>query len=102
MNTSDMMADIRDNNLSYLMLAQQMVRSDRTAAIFRLGISTQLADLIDKLSPAQIVKLASSNVMLARLRFDDASILSMLINQSKERALANAHAAILLAGQSVE
>jgi flagellar transcriptional activator FlhD len=102
MNTSDMMADIRDNNLSYLMLAQQMVRTDRAAAIFRLGISATLVDLIDNLSPAQIVKLASSNVMLARLRFDDASILGLLTSQSKERALSNAHVAILMAGQSVE
>ncbi len=29
MNTNDMMAEIRDANLSYLMLAQQMIRADK-------------------------------------------------------------------------
>ena len=102
MNMNDMMADIRDANLSYLMLAQQMVRADRATAIFRLGLSADLADLIDNLSPAQIVKLASSNMMLARFRFDDASILGMLTSHSKERSLANAHATILMAAQPAE
>ncbi len=102
MNMSDMMADIRDANLSYLMLAQQLVRADRAAAIFRLGISAELADLIDNLSPAQIVKLASSSMMLARFRFDDAVVLGMLTSHSKDRALTQVHATILMAAQPVE
>jgi flagellar transcriptional activator FlhD len=102
MNMGDMMADIRDANLSYLMLAQQLVRADRASAIFRLGISADLADLINNLSPPQIVKLASSSMMLARFRFDDAAILGMLTSHSKERLLSNAHATILMATQPAE
>ena len=102
MNMNDMMADIRDANLSYLMLAQQMVRADRATAIFRLGISADLADLIDSLSAAQVVKLASSSMMLARFRFDDAGILGMLTSHAKERTLSQTHAAILMAAQPVE
>jgi len=59
MNTNDMMAEIRDANLSYLMLAQQMIRSDKATAIFRLGISDEIADMILGLSNAQILKLAA-------------------------------------------
>ena len=102
MNKSDMMADIRDANLSYLMLAQQLVRADRASAIFRLGISAELADLINNLSPPQIVKIASNSMMLARFRFDDPAILSMLTSHSKERSLCNAHATILMATQPTE
>jgi flagellar transcriptional activator FlhD len=102
MNMNDMMADIRDANLSYLMLAQQLVRADRAMAIFRLGISIELAELIDNLSPAQIVKLASSSMMLTRFRFDDAAVLGMLTSHSKERALTQVHATILMAAQPVE
>ncbi len=102
MNMNDMMADIRDINLSYLMLAQQMVRTDRATAIFRLGISADLADLIDNLSAAQVVKLASGSMMLARFRFDDAGILGMLTSHAKERTLSQTHAAILMAAQPVE
>ncbi len=102
MNMNDMLADIRDANLNYLMLAQQLVRADRATAIFRLGISAELADLIGHLSPAQVVKLASSNMMLARFRFDDSAVLGMLTNHSKERSLSQAHATILMAAQPVE
>ncbi len=102
MTANDMMAEIRDANLSYLMLAQQMIRSDKATAIFRLGISQEIADLIEGMSNAQILKLAGSNMMLARFRFDDSSILVMLTNHNKERSLAQSHAAILMAGQAVE
>ncbi len=102
MNMNDMLADIRDANRNCLMLAQQLVRADRATAIFRLGISAELADLIDQLSPAQVVKLASSTMMLARFRFDDSAVLGMLTSHSKERSLSQAHATILMAAQPVE
>jgi flagellar transcriptional activator FlhD len=102
MNTNDMLAEIRDANLSYLMLAQQMIRSDKAAAVFRLGISGEIADLLEGLNNAQILKLASSNMMLARFRFDDGAILGMLTNYHKDRGLAHSHAAILMAGQKIE
>ena len=102
MTPNDMMAEIRDANLSYLMLAQQMIRADKATAIFRLGIAKEIADLIEGLNNSQILKLAGSNMMLARFRFEDSSILCMLTNYNKERALAHSHAAILMAGQAVE
>lgn len=101
MTHPDLMSSIRDTNLAYLMLAQQMVRQDRAAAIYRLGISAELADLINSFSPAQIVRLASSNLMLVRLRFDE-TIAGLLTNLSKDRSLVQAHASILLAAQPVE
>jgi flagellar transcriptional activator FlhD len=93
MTANDMMAEIRDANLSYLMLAQQMIR---------LGISADIAELIEGMSNSQILKLAGGNMMLARFRFDDTAILSMLTNYNKDRSLAQSHAAILMAGQPVE
>ena len=95
------MSSIRDTNLAYLILAQQMVRQDRAMAIYRLGISIELADLIDTLSPAQIVRLASSNLMLVRLRFDE-TIAGLLSNLSKDRSLIQAHASILFVAQPCE
>ena len=102
MTMNDMTTEIRDANLGYLMLAQQMIRSDKASAIFRLGISGEIADLIEGLSNAQILRLAGANMMLARFRFDDGAILGMLTNYNKDRNLAHSHAAILMAGQPVE
>jgi flagellar transcriptional activator FlhD len=102
LNTNEMMAEIRDANLGYLMLAQQMIRSDKAAAIFRLGIGPEIADLLEKLSNPQLLKLAGANMMLARFRFEDDAILGMLTNYNKNGALAQSHAAILMARQPVE
>ena len=101
MRTTDILAEIRDANLSYLMLAQQMIRSDKPAAIFRLGISESIADMLGGLSTAQVLKLSGGASMLTRFRFDDAAILGMLTHDKKDRAQSQSHAAILLAAQAV-
>lgn len=100
-NTDDLMAEIRDANLNYLMLAQQMVRADKACAIYRLGISLEIASLLENLSNAQILKLSCANLMLARFRFDDTTILGLLTDHSKDRAQSQNHAAILMAGHAV-
>jgi flagellar transcriptional activator FlhD len=102
MSINDMAAEIRDANLNYLLLAQQMIRADKATAIFRLGISSDIADLLESMSNLQVIKLAATNMMLARFRFDDSAILGMLTNYNKDKSLAHSHAAILMAGQPVE
>lgn len=99
MKLDEMLDEIRNVNLGYLLLAQNMIRDDKPAAIFRLGISQDTADLIESLTPAQILKLAGSNVLVSRFRFDDGVILGMLTGYNRERSLAQSHAAILMAGQ---
>jgi flagellar transcriptional activator FlhD len=94
--------EIRDANLNYLMLAQQMIRSDKASAIYRLGISQSIADILDSLSNAQLIKLASSSVMLTRFRFDDAQILGLLTQHNKGYAQSLVHSAILMAGKPVQ
>ena len=101
MQTNDLNSEIRDANLSYLMLAQQMIRSDKAAAIFRLGINESIANKLDTLSTTQVLKLATGSCMLMRFRFDDAVVLGMLCDDKKEHAQSRSHAAILLAGQAL-
>jgi flagellar transcriptional activator FlhD len=99
---ADTLMEIREANLSYLMLAQQMIRSDKPSAIFRLGVSTDIANFLEYLSNSQLIKLASSSMMLARFRFDDSTVLGMLTNYNKNEVQARAHSAILMTGQAVE
>ena len=94
--------EVGDLNLTYLLLAQRLVREDVPTAMFRLGLSREVADLLGNLSLSQIVKLAASNLFLCRLRFDEHPILSVLTQNGKDLALQHAHAAILLAGQHVD
>lgn len=94
--------EIGDLNLAYLLLVQRLVREDVATAMFRLGLSRELADLLGNLSLSQIVKLANSSLLLCRFRFDDYPTLSALTHDGKNLALQQAHAAILLSGQQIE
>lgn len=102
MNVSDMLGEIKDLNLAYLMLAQHMIREDKSAAVYRLGISEQLADILADLSAGQVLKMAGANVLLCRMRFDDRLILGLLTSHGRDGAMPQSHAAILLTGQAVE
>lgn len=102
MKTSELTTEIKELNLTYLMLAQQMVRTDKDMAIFRLGINMDTADILAVLTPGQILKLANSNMVLCRMRFDDSLVFGLLANYSKDKTMAQSHAAILLAGQSAQ
>ena len=41
-------------------------------------------------------------MMLCRIRFDDNLVFGMLANYTKDKAMAQSHAAILMAGQPAE
>ena len=102
MNTEQMVNEVRELNLSYLMLAQQMIREDKDTAVFRLGINKDMADIIEQLSSGQIAKMSSFSTLLCRFRFDDRLLLEMLTSHSKDRLMGSSHAMVLMAGKPVE
>jgi len=99
MDANQMPEEIREINLSYMLLAQQMVREDKVAAMYRLGIGQDVADIVENLTSSQLLKMAASNMLLCRFRFDDRLIAEMLTSHSRDRAVSQSHAAILMAGQ---
>ena len=105
MTADQVLAEIREANLSYLMLAQTLIRSDREQALFRLGIGEDNAALIDALTPTQIMKIASCNSLLCRMRCDDDMVWALLTNHGKPAAndaVSRLHASILMAGRHQE
>ncbi len=104
MNADQILMEIRETNLSYLMLAQSLIRADREQALFRLGISEDTATTIAMLSPAQIMKIASGNTLLCRMRIDDDMVWNLLTNHGKSGAdnVTRLHANILMAGRHQE
>ena len=106
MNNEQLLAEIRDANLTYLMLAQNLIRADRVEALFRLGLSEDAADLIATLSPAQVLKTASTNMLLCRMRVDDDMVWNLLtshnVGSTGSDSMARMHAGILMAGKFAE
>ncbi|TDM08989.1 MAG: flagellar transcriptional regulator FlhD [Ideonella sp. MAG2] len=105
METTQILAEIREANLSYLMLAQSLIRADREQALFRLGVSEETANMIALLTPAQMMKIATTNTLLCRFRMDDDLVWGLLTNHGKAAAndsVSRLHASILLAGRHQE
>lgn len=91
--------DIHEVNLSYLMLAQRLLRENRASGMFRLGFDEDVAQIILGLSPAQIVKLAGANSVLCAFRLNDAQLLGSLTHEVLGGVLQQAHSTILMARQ---
>ncbi len=105
MNTEQILAEIREANLSYLMLAQSLIRADREQALFRLGVSEDTATMIVSLTSAQMMKIAATNTLLCRFRMDDDLVWSLLTSHGKSAAndsVSRLHASILMAGRHQE
>lgn len=95
---SEIFREIGDINLAYMLLAQKLIKQDRGAAMFRLGIGEELAELLANMSLAQIVKLAASNLLLCSFRLDDNPMFAV-VGQGKDSALQQAHLSILMAAR---
>lgn len=102
MNTERMLEEIREANLTYLMLAQRLIREDRAQALYRLGLSEEVADMIGALSAGQIIRIAASNLLMCAPRFNDDLVWNLLSGHSRdarEGSASGMHAAILMAGR---
>jgi flagellar transcriptional activator FlhD len=105
MNADQLLIEIREANLSYLMLAQSLIRADREQALFRLGVSEDTATMIGLLSPAQMMRIAAGNTLLCRFRMDDDLVWGLLTSHGKNSAnetTSRLHASILMAGRFME
>lgn len=86
MNHEQLMTEIREANLTYLMLAQRMIRDDPAQALYRLGISEEVAELISSITSGQLLKIASGSVLLCHMRCIDEAVWSLLSNQTGNSA----------------
>jgi flagellar transcriptional activator FlhD len=106
MTNEQILAEIREANLTYLMLAQNLIRQDKAEAVFRLGMNEEAADILASLSAAQVLKLASRNTLLCSFRVDDNLVWSLLTNHTAKKvgneATNTLHANILMASRVSE
>ena len=96
MHLDEQLQSIHDINLSYLLLAQQLIREDKFAAGFRLGLTEATIDILKELSLPQLIKLASTNQLICRLRVDNEIVIEHLTKDSRIEALQQMHTGIIL------
>jgi flagellar transcriptional activator FlhD len=93
--------EIGDINLAYMLLAQKLAKQDRAAAMYRLGVGRELADMLANMSLTQIVKLAASNFLLCSFRLEDHPMFAVF-GEGKDTTLQQAHISILMAARQVQ
>ena len=98
MNTNHL-DEIQELNLAYLLLAQRLLNDDRAAAMFRLKIDDETADLLVSLGVAQLTRLARTNQLLCHFGFDGAEQLRQVIDNPRDNGLSQFHASLLMASR---
>jgi flagellar transcriptional activator FlhD len=102
MSQTNFLDEIQEINLAYLLLAQRLLDEDREAAMFRLKIGGDVADLILSLSARQLTKLARTNQLLCRFSQTSAEHLRQLTANPRDQGLAGLHASLLQACEAFE
>ncbi len=98
MTAADASKEIADLNLTYMLLAQKLLREDKAAAMLRLGISAGMADLLVGMSLPEVIRIAASNFVLCAFRLDELPSLRTVMQGAGQSSLQQAHISILLAG----
>src|SRR6187549_724268 len=98
MAATEMTKEIADLNLTYMLLAQKLLREDKAAAMLRLGISSQMADVLVGMSLAEVIRIAASNFVLCAFRLDKLPIVQTVMQGDRQAGLQQAHISIVLAG----
>ena len=96
MHTSELLKHIYDINLSYLLLAQRLISQDKASAMFRLGITDDMAATLGELTLPQMVKSAETNQLICQFRFNDNKTITRLTQDSRVDDLQQIHTGILL------
>ncbi len=106
MTQDQILSEIREANLNYLILAQNLIRADREQALFRLGITEATAEILVLLSPSQMMKIANTGTLLCCIRSGDELVWSLLTNQGKAantaEGMSRLHASIVMASRHQE
>ena len=94
MNAKQIHEEIKETNISYMLLAQQMIRDDKASAASVFGVSEEMAELVAGLSPAQLAKMAACNMLLCCFRFDVSLLLNMITDHKNEQVISQARQAV--------
>lgn len=88
MNANQIHEEIKETNLAFMSIAQQMIRADKSSAMKNFKVNDEMADLVSGLSPAQLLKMSASNMLLCCFLFDERLLFSMLSDYKKDGLLA--------------
>lgn len=66
-------------------MVKDIINEDRDLAVFKLGISLDVIDLLDSLTLMELVKVADSTIPICSFRVNSLNLLNILSGKHKER-----------------
>lgn len=96
----DIDEEIQELNLTYLLLAQRLLKEDKLSGMFRLKFSEEMADLLLSLSTRQLSQLSRTNQVLCTFSLEHAAQLARVLFNERDHGLTQTHAAMLLASSA--
>ncbi|MCC5901317.1 MAG: flagellar transcriptional regulator FlhD [Halomonas sp.] len=102
MSQTNFLDEIEEINLAYLLLAQRLLNEDREAAMFRLKIDNELADLLVSLNAWQLTRLARTNQLICRFSQASGQRLRQIMENPRDQGLSGLHASLLSACEPFE
>jgi flagellar transcriptional activator FlhD len=93
MNAKQLHEEIKATNLFYMGLVQKMIHADKAGTSSSLGVSKEMADLVAGLSPAQLLKMSATNLLLCSFHFDESVLLNMVTDHKIDRVTSPAFSA---------
>lgn len=100
MQHTDLLDEIEEINLAYLLLAQRMLLADRVSAMFRLKIDDEMADLLQSLNSRQLARLARTNQLLCHFGYGSADQLRQIVANPRGQGQDGFHASLLMASRT--
>jgi len=94
---SEIRDEIREINLAYLLLAQQIIKHDPVQAAFRLGLDDSIVSILASMTKAQVISLASTPMLLCQFRFAEHHVWDLISKHDKEPKVAGLHSTLLKA-----
>lgn len=91
------LAEIQDLNLTYLLVAQRLLKADYTLALMRLKIDDAMGSLLLSLSAKQLGQLARNNQFLFRFCLEDSGQVAQLVNNDRDQGMGLIHASLVMA-----
>ena len=99
---NEQLQSIHNVNLSYLLLAQRLIRDNKFLATFRLGLNDATIDILKDLSLPQLIKLSSTGQLICRLRLDNEDVIECLTKDARIDALQRIHTGIILSTELLD
>lgn len=87
--------EIQEINLTYLLLAQKIIKSDLPSALVMLNINQDVADMISSLKVGEMMEMSKLNQLICQFRAVSDIHISAILRKDRDQGFNSIHAALV-------